>query len=733
MERTSRGYDALEEEKKDPSDASVLRSPLPPAVYATTISEEDVDEVDRRSCRRCNESIARRTSCHGDDHDHDDDDDDDDVASLDDPYIYSDDSASLSDAYFLPTDDDELALPPRYREQDPLPRKGTANLLLFSSSSRDYGSVNRRDGGSAQPSLSHIQEDAPGGVPLHPPVPATLGDSSQEDGPHTTNRGRPKNRKKCKGIQRRLRVKQLKQLVRERAITQIRGKQQDRLVWKDTLFAVIFVIQWVLVLLFAAIFGFSSAPLPSPRLRKTPLDEFWSTVVQGPAAAAAAYTDDPGQSTISSALSEATAKRNELEDAIALVGVAGFYSGMLAFVSFGCMLILARTLLQTMLLFSVLLSLAWGLIGLTLDPYGAVSIMGFLAIMATMGYTIFTWGRIGFASANLYIALCGIRCTADVIALAMSSLIAVFGWCIAWSISVVGALNTLARHDCGNDEGCDLRLRPPEISICFLFLASFLWTNEVIKNIVQVTVAGAIGSWWCHPEEIRPFCASAVSRPLLIAMSSSFGSVCLGSLVVGPALLLSTLGRCCCYAIGNPDCGGKLKVSETAVGSTPVKCDPGCLSSIRGSLVRRWRSYNRWSFTYIGLYGYGFHEAGERAVELFETREWLEIVSDSLIHNILLMACVVLGGSAGTFAVVLLETDGSSFSTYQVPTFIAFLSGSIIGYVLSSTLLVGVVGSAVNAVLVCFASFPFEFDLHHRRLSNELREAWSQRTWDTHV
>jgi hypothetical protein len=128
------------------------------------------------------------------------------------------------------------------------------------------------------------------------------------------------------------------------------------------------------------------------------------------------------------------------------------------------------------------------------------------------------------------------------------------------------------------------------------------------------------------------------------------------------------------------------------------------------------------------LYGYGFHEAGIRAIQLFETREWLGIVSDNVIHNILLMACIVLGGSAGTFAVVMLETEG-----YRAPTIVAFLSGSIVGYVLSSTLIVGVVSSAVNTVLVCFASFPFEFDLHHRRLSQELREAWRQRALESRV
>jgi hypothetical protein len=56
--------------------------------------------------------------------------------------------------------------------------------------------------------------------------------------------------------------------------------------------------------------------------------------------------------------------------------------------------------------------------------------------------------------------------------------------------------------------------------------------------------------------------------------------------------------------------------------------------------------------------------------------------------------------------------------------------GSVLGYVLSNILLVGVVGSAVNTILVCFAAGPFEFDKNHPRLSREMREVWSQQVWE---
>lgn len=38
----------------------------------------------------------------------------------------------------------------------------------------------------------------------------------------------------------------------------------------------------------------------------------------------------------------------------------------------------------------------------------------------------------------------------------------------------------------------------------------------------------------------------------------------------------------------------------------------------------------------------------------------------------------------------------------------------------------GVVGSAVNTVIVCFAEAPAELELNHPQLSMEMRSAWRQ-------
>jgi multisubunit Na+/H+ antiporter MnhC subunit len=100
---------------------------------------------------------------------------------------------------------------------------------------------------------------------------------------------------------------------------------------------------------------------------------------------------------------------------------------------------------------------------------------------------------------------------------------------------------------------------------------------------------------------------------------------------------------------------------------------------------------------------------------------------------VLLLANVVIGGSTGTFAVIVEEMDGYDFTSFHKPVLSAFVVGSVIGYVMSNILMLGVVGSAVNTILVCFAAGPFEFDKNHPRLSSEMRSAWTQQVWEPPV
>ena len=51
--------------------------------------------------------------------------------------------------------------------------------------------------------------------------------------------------------------------------------------------------------------------------------------------------------------------------------------------------------------------------------------------------------------------------------------------------------------------------------------------------------------------------------------------------------------------------------------------------------------------------------------------------------------------------------------------------GLVVGLVLTSVLF-GIISSSVNAVIVCFAASPVDFEQNHPKLSQDMRSAWRE-------
>jgi len=451
----------------------------------------------------------------------------------------------------------------------------------------------------------------------------------------------------------------------------------------------------------------------------------------------------PSSSSEESASTDPLTFTIDYRNVIALIGISGFYACILSYLSFGFMLIMSRALIHVTLVFSILLALAWGVLGLTIDPYGIISIMGFGALLLSLGYTIYNWQRVPFASTNLHAALSAMRCTSDITFLGMLAALVAFLWVVIWAMAFVGTVDNFNPAQCTNESVCLFQVPLTRIGLYGFFLVSFYWTNSVIKNVLRVTVASAIGTWWYYPQEISPVCSPAVGQPLVRSLTKSLGSICLGSLFSQPLQLTNAVLQCfCCMSncwrgegeAESKEVGAGTEIDVGAPSPSPVVGKPlgdaNDHDSNRNVFAGKLRCWNRWAYTYIGMYGYGFCEGGEKAIQLFEAREWMEVVRDNLIPNVLLMASIVIGGSTGSFAVLAEEVDGYDFTTFHKPITTAFVIGSILGFVLSNILLLGVVGSAVNTILVCFAAGPFEFDRNHPRLSREMREVWSQQVWE---
>lgn len=373
------------------------------------------------------------------------------------------------------------------------------------------------------------------------------------------------------------------------------------------------------------------------------------------------------------------------------------------------MMAISRRLVQVALIFSIGMAFAWGTIGIGLSPRSFVPITGIVALALSIGYFFVVYDRIPFATANLRTALCGIRANLGLIGVTFCF------QAIALAVSIYYAFAGIGLYDAilfG-----DLNLSGWTKVLAFVGVGlAYYWTYQVLCHVVQVTVAGVIGSWWFKPEtEFTSPCSKELMSSFQRSTVLSFGSICFGSLLVGFVQILRQF----------------VEPMRPSSDETVLMCLHECLVCFQECLVScidgLSESFNPWAFTYVGLYGYGFLEAGHHATELFRRRGWSMIVTDDLIPNVLYILSLVIGGVTGLFAVLVEVLENFQFVAMpeSSSSLVAFLAGLVIGLIVSSVLF-GLISSAVNAVIVCFAGSPVEFDRNHHELSHEMRNSWRE-------
>lgn len=125
----------------------------------------------------------------------------------------------------------------------------------------------------------------------------------------------------------------------------------------------------------------------------------------------------------------------------------------------------------------------------------------------------------------------------------IGSMLGLLAYCFTWVCAVVGTMQLDAMKDStasswngeyGNEYSSQdsSDLSPLGSFVGFLFVLSFYWTHQVLKNITRATVSGVVGTWWFSPSEAGSFCSTAVAGSFIRSTTYSLGSICFGSLIV---------------------------------------------------------------------------------------------------------------------------------------------------------------------------------------------------------
>lgn len=375
-------------------------------------------------------------------------------------------------------------------------------------------------------------------------------------------------------------------------------------------------------------------------------------------------------------------------------GVTSFVAGLAGlFMLITC----PALMIKVGLIFSVAVAIAYCVYAfLYLNLVFGILAVVFAALMAC--YARGVWSRIPFAAINMLTAATAVKANLGVTIFAIFFTILEVAWLVLWAIAMVGVYDKTTKCDANSQ--CDINY-----GILFGLFVCLFFTQQVLQSCVHVNVAGTVATWWVAPNE-SGCCSKGVCNSFIRTVTTSFGSICFGSLIVA---IIQALRALASAARGNDDAGFLACIAE---------CILACLQSIV-------EYFNKWAFIYVGVYGFGYIEAGKNVMQLFRDRGWEAIIADDLVGGAIFMLCCVLGLIIGVVGVVYASINSEFKTLAQDSLGAAFGIGFVAGLFVASVIL-STVASGVNTVIVMFADAPQEFNQNHPELSRKMRETWTQ-------
>ncbi|ETN04721.1 hypothetical protein PPTG_14520 [Phytophthora nicotianae INRA-310] len=382
------------------------------------------------------------------------------------------------------------------------------------------------------------------------------------------------------------------------------------------------------------------------------------------------------------------------------VGMAGV-SMVLALLMVKLIVAYARVMILFVLWFNVGISFAFAAFGFIIGNI-FIGIIGLLIAMLNLCYARAVQHRIPFAVANLRVAEGAISKHGSTYIVSLVFTIVQIGWVVIWAMALLGVANEIAENNpssTSNNTNTSTRSTYKQSGgsyvAYFFLLLSFYWGLQVFKNVAHTTVAGTVATFWYQSESM-----GATGASLKRATTTSFGSICFGSLIVAFLQALRALAE------NSRQDGSALACF--------AECILGCLQSLM-------EYFNRWAYVYVGIYGYKFTQAGKAVFELFKQRGFDAIINDDLIGNVLGFAALGVGLiCAGAGALIAETTDAVSF---QNSTATLAILGLVVGIGVAVTPL-AVIDSSVATIFVCFAEDPAAFQRSHPELYAPLVQEW---------
>eukprot|EP01083_Nonionella_stella_P226563 804497_1 len=320
-----------------------------------------------------------------------------------------------------------------------------------------------------------------------------------------------------------------------------------------------------------------------------------------------------------------------------------------------CIKLFAETIIKILLFVQILCWLIVVIIGVIYN-IGLV-IIGVIFLLLTCLYTWCIWSRIPFAGACLSIASQIVQTYHGTVWLALITVFINFIWVIIWIFAFWA-------YTLSNDQ--------PSVLIQFLLSISLYWGVNVWRNVSHTTTCGVAATWYFSSGELFNPSKSAFKR----TMTTSFGSICFGSLLVAIIQAVRAMLR-------SQGKGG------------------GCAACLLACIERIMRYFNKYAFAQVAIYGVSFWQSAKATWDLFMNNGLSALINDDL-SGLALTCGAVLGMVVSAIAGFFVAQ--AFYGELVLSIYLAILCG-ILGYYVVVIILLAV-ASGVVAIFVCFAEDP---------------------------
>ncbi|KAI8381023.1 plasma-membrane choline transporter-domain-containing protein [Radiomyces spectabilis] len=304
--------------------------------------------------------------------------------------------------------------------------------------------------------------------------------------------------------------------------------------------------------------------------------------------------------------------------------------------------------------------------------------------------------RIPFATVMLETVTSITRRYKSTLVVGFISLVVQTAFSIWFIITVIGAYETYY-----TPTGSNTRMNLVMVFLVF----SFYWTSQVITYAVHVTLAGIFATVY--------FLAYQVAHPVWgsarRALTTSFGSICFGSLLIAIVNLIRFL-----VSVARQNTDNAIFAFFFCILECIISCIEGFFE---------WFSY--YAFSGVAIYGQGFIPSAKRTWSLMQDRGLEALVNDNLIGNVLFMGGLLVGVLCSLLGFIYLEVARPAYNASGNMVPIVVLVCFLIGASMFSSIAT-VISSGVATTFVCLAEDPEALRRSQPALYEKIRETWPQ-------